>query len=68
MSAVSSYTANPAAPSPDRRCSNASYASGMSNAAAGSTGFDTPENAAFNVRFGWPPPQSATTSENGVPS
>ena len=40
----------------------------MSKALAGSTGLETPENAAFNVRFGSAPPHRAMTSESGVPS
>ena len=39
----------------------------MSNASAVRTGFDTPENAAFNDLPGSAPPHSATSSANGVP-
>ena len=40
----------------------------MSKALAGSTGLETPENAAFSVRFGSAPPHQSMTSASGVPS
>jgi len=44
-----------------------SYVIGVSNADAGNTGLDTPDNAALNDRPGCGPPHKASSVLNGVP-
>src|SRR3954462_2830006 len=69
MSAVSSNTMKPHAPSPDPIAAMPSYDSGVSTSAAVSTGFATPDSAALNVRPSrTPPPIDTSTSDSGVPS